>query len=402
MSEDISAALHRLRLEGSKHVYLWTTVWGASGTRRSEERTPADDCTDSLPLPSRGAPLFWPGAGNPRHSGAISPPIPACPTTIVRTHHPFPAGRASATVSSSRSMVGVVSFPSPAVCTPDRLHRRRGHPGRLPLARWSRPFAARRSARQVFASLPDADGGKVEYTPWLIVGLGNPGNKYDGTRHNMLWVGFEMVDRIAKEEGITLNTIQSKALIGIGSIREVPILLVKPQAYMNFSGESIYDEMSLPNGVLRLQPKGGHGHHNGYCLDCFGTGLYLIYVSSSGYSYFKRGRGPQKGILSLSFFCRFKNVMDHLDGCREFPRISIGIGNPPGTMDMKAFLLQKFSSQERQQVEEGCSNTDHDVGSIYLSWVGWHQTGMSCPFVVVVADSESFPLVPLATVSDAR
>lgn len=176
----------------------------------------------------------------------------------------------------------------------------------------------------VSASLPDSNGIKVEYTPWLIVGLGNPGNKYHGTRHN---VGFEMIDRISQEEGILLNTIQSKALIGIGSIGEVPILLAKPQAYMNFSGESVgplaayyqvplrhilvvYDEMNLPNGVLRLAPRGGHGYHNG-----------------------------------------LKNVMGHLDGCREFPRLCIGIGNPPGTMDMKAYLLQKFSFEERKQID---------------------------------------------------
>lgn len=89
----------------------------------------------------------------------------------------------------------------------------------------------------VRASLPDSDNGvKVEYTPWLIVGLGNPGNKYHGTRHN---VGFEMIDSIAQAQGILMNTIQSKALIGIGSIGEVPILLAKPQTYMNFCGESV-------------------------------------------------------------------------------------------------------------------------------------------------------------------
>uniref|UniRef100_A0A2P2L5R7 Uncharacterized protein MANES_02G069700 n=1 Tax=Rhizophora mucronata TaxID=61149 RepID=A0A2P2L5R7_RHIMU len=116
-------------------------------------------------------------------------------------------------------------------------------------------------------------------------------------------------------------------LTSTGCIGEVPILLAKPQAYMNFSGESVgplaahyqvplrhillvYDEMSLPSGVLRLQPKGGHGHHNGV-----------------------------------------KSVMNHLEGHHEFPRLCIGIGNPPGTMDMKAFLLQKFSSTEREQMD---------------------------------------------------
>ncbi|XVE72087.1 hypothetical protein DITRI_Ditri11bG0010800 [Diplodiscus trichospermus] len=191
------------------------------------------------------------------------------------------------------------------------------------------------------ASLPDNNNGfKVEYTPWLIVGLGNPGNKYHGTRHN---VGFEMIDQISREERIPLNTIQSKALIGIGAIGEVPILLAKPQAYMNFSGESvgplaayyqvplrhillIYDEMSLPNGVLRLQPKGGHGHHNGV-----------------------------------------KSVMGHLDGCSQFPRLCIGIGNPPGSMDMKAYLLQKLSSVERTQIDEALEQGVEAVRSLVLN-----------------------------------
>ncbi|RLN23182.1 hypothetical protein C2845_PM07G03190 [Panicum miliaceum] len=176
----------------------------------------------------------------------------------------------------------------------------------------------------VVASVPDPAVGPVEYTPWLIAGLGNPGNKYYGTRHN---VGFEMVDRIAREEGIAMNTIQSKSLLGVGSIGEVPVLLVKPQSYMNYSGEAIgplaayyqvplrhillvYDDMSLPNGVLRIQRKGGHGRHNG-----------------------------------------LQNVIEQLDGRREFPRLSIGIGSPPGKMDTRAFLLQKFSSEERVQID---------------------------------------------------
>lgn len=192
----------------------------------------------------------------------------------------------------------------------------------------------------VSSSLPASNGSKVEYTPWLIVGLGNPGNKYHGTRHN---VGFEMIDLMSKAEGILLNTIQAKALIGLGSIGEVPVLLAKPQTYMNYSGESVgslaayyqvplrhillvYDEMSLPNGVMRIQPKGGHGHHNG-----------------------------------------LRSVMGHLDGCREFPRLCIGIGNPPGTMDMKAFLLQKFSPVERKQVDEALEQGIEAVRSLVLN-----------------------------------
>uniref|UniRef100_A0A7N0TTR6 Uncharacterized protein n=1 Tax=Kalanchoe fedtschenkoi TaxID=63787 RepID=A0A7N0TTR6_KALFE len=185
-------------------------------------------------------------------------------------------------------------------------------------------LSCKRFSTQMCVS-PQRSDTKVEYTPWLIAGLGNPGNKYHGTRHN---VGFEMIDKIAHEEGILMNTIQSKGLLGMGCIGEVPILLVKSQAYMNYSGESVgplaayyqvplrhillvYDEMSLANGILKLQPKGGQGHHNGV-----------------------------------------KNVMAHLDNRRDFPRLCIGIGNPPGTMDMKAFLLQKFSSIERKQIDD--------------------------------------------------
>ncbi|KAJ4824970.1 Chloroplastic group IIB intron splicing facilitator CRS2-A, chloroplastic [Turnera subulata] len=193
-------------------------------------------------------------------------------------------------------MFYAVSAPKICISYPKTFHLRQKHAASTRLS--------------VRAASPNYDNGdKVEYTPWLIVGLGNPGNKYYGTRHN---VGFEMIDQIARAEGC---------------IGQVPILLAKPQSYMNFSGESvgplaahyqvplrhillIYDDMSLPNGVLRLQPKGGHGYHNGV-----------------------------------------KSVMDHLDGSRDFPRLCIGIGNPPGTMDMKAFLLQKFSSTERTQID---------------------------------------------------
>ncbi|WOK94173.1 chloroplastic group IIB intron splicing facilitator CRS2, chloroplastic-like [Canna indica] len=204
------------------------------------------------------------------------------------------------------------------------------------------PGHCKRSRRTLtLASIPDpSEGARPEYTPWLIAGLGNPGNKYHGTRHN---VGFEMIDRISRAERITLNTIQSKALIGIGSIGQVPVLLVKPQSYMNYSGESvgslaayyqvplrhillIYDEMSLPNGVLRVQRKGGHGHHNGV-----------------------------------------KSVIQHLDGCRDFPRLCIGIGNPPGTMDMRAFLLQRFSKEERTQMDSALEQGVEAVRTLVLT-----------------------------------
>ncbi|CAM6021043.1 unnamed protein product [Sphagnum balticum] len=161
-------------------------------------------------------------------------------------------------------------------------------------------------------------------SPWLLVGLGNPGSKYQGTRHN---VGFEMIDAIAQAENISLTTIQHKALLGKGYVGGVPVLLAKPQTYMNLSGESvgplstyykipvervlvIYDDLDLEFAVMRLLPKGGHGGHNG-----------------------------------------MKNLMHHFKGSREFPRMRIGIGRPTGTMDPRAYVLQKFSSSEREELD---------------------------------------------------
>ncbi|KAK9157488.1 hypothetical protein Scep_004062 [Stephania cephalantha] len=160
--------------------------------------------------------------------------------------------------------------------------------------------------------------------PWLFVGLGNPGDKFIGTRHN---VGFDMIDAFAESLGISVNTLHCKALFGRGLVGEVPVLLAKPQTYMNLSGESsgslgayyklplsrvvvFHDDMNLPCGVLRLHDKGGHGSHNG-----------------------------------------LKNVIYHFRGNREFARLRIGIGRHPGQMDPKAFLLQKFNATARDRID---------------------------------------------------
>ncbi|KDO54428.1 hypothetical protein CISIN_1g027742mg [Citrus sinensis] len=158
--------------------------------------------------------------------------------------------------------------------------------------------------------------------PWLFVGLGNPGDKYKGTRHN---VGFEMIDAFAESQGISMNTVHCKATFGQGFVGDAPVLLAKPQTYMNLSGEStgplaayyklplnrvlvFHDDMGLPCGVLRLRHNGGHGGHNG-----------------------------------------LKSVMNNFRGNREFARLRIGIGRPPGQMDPKAFLLQKFNAIARER-----------------------------------------------------
>ena len=139
-------------------------------------------------------------------------------------------------------------------------------------------------------------GGGAAQKPWLFVGLGNPGRMYKGTRHN---VGFEMIDAIAEAEGISVSTKQFKSMVGKGLIGDVPVMLAKPQTFMNASGESvgqlvsyfkiplnqvvlIYDDLDLPFAKLRLLPKGGHGGHDGYLFNLFPSRFVLwFFVISS-------------------------------------------------------------------------------------------------------------------------
>ncbi|CAI5503090.1 unnamed protein product [Closterium sp. Naga37s-1] len=140
-------------------------------------------------------------------------------------------------------------------------------------------------------------------------------------------VGFEVVDAIARAEGISLSAMQSKAVVGKGRIAGCPVLLVKPQTFMNLSGESvgplarfykippervvaIYDDMDLDVASMKLLAKGGHGGHNG-----------------------------------------MKSIMQHFQGSRNFPRLRFGIGRPPGCMEAKVYVLQKFSDRERDEVD---------------------------------------------------
>ncbi|KMZ70174.1 Peptidyl-tRNA hydrolase, chloroplastic [Zostera marina] len=159
--------------------------------------------------------------------------------------------------------------------------------------------------------------------PWLLVGLGNPGKMYRGTRHN---VGFDMLDAIACAEGISVGTTRFKALFGKGFIDDVPVILAKPQTFMNASGESVsqfvsyydipisqvlvmYDDLDLPFASLKMLPKGGHGGHNG-----------------------------------------MRNIIDRLKGNRDFPRLRIGIGRPPGKMDPVNFVLRAFNKNESNEL----------------------------------------------------
>lgn len=185
----------------------------------------------------------------------------------------------------------------------------------------SAPFAS--LARPVDGDA-EAEKPPPKQRPWLIVGLGNPGKNYSGTRHN---VGFEFVEAIAEAEGISMSSVSFKALFGKGFIGNVPVMLAKPQTFMNASGESVgpivsyykiplkqvlvvFDDLDLPFAKLRLLPKGGHGGHNG-----------------------------------------MKSVINHLKGSRDFPRLRIGIGRPPGKMNPASFVMRPFNKQEREELD---------------------------------------------------
>ncbi len=152
---------------------------------------------------------------------------------------------------------------------------------------------------------------------YLIAGLGNPGRKYRGNRHN---IGFMAVDRLAQTHGIQGGKVQDKAIVADGRIAQKPVILVKPQTYMNASGDAvgplaryyqishenilvIYDDLDLPFGAIRLREKGGAGGHNG-----------------------------------------MKSIINHLG--QDFPRMRLGIGRPPGQMPPHAYVLQDFRPEE--------------------------------------------------------
>jgi PTH1 family peptidyl-tRNA hydrolase len=160
--------------------------------------------------------------------------------------------------------------------------------------------------------------------PFLLVGLGNPGREYRETRHN---IGFFVIDRMCKVMGISLSRMQSKALVGMGTLEGRKVVLAKPQTFMNLSGQSVgglvrfykapleqimvaHDDLDLPLGTLRLRPGGG----------------------SAG----------QKGMGS---------IIEQL-GTQEFARLRLGIGRPPGQMDAAAYVLQRFSTPEQKLMEE--------------------------------------------------
>jgi len=157
----------------------------------------------------------------------------------------------------------------------------------------------------------------------LIVGLGNPGRKYAGNRHN---VGFQCLDRLAEAWGLSFGRRKHKALLAQGQIAGLKVILAKPQTFMNLTGEAverlarfykvppesilvIYDDLDLPVGRIRLRPEGGSGGHKG-----------------------------------------MKSIIEHL-GTNGFLRLRVGIGRPPHG-DPVDYVLNDFAPDEGLVIEE--------------------------------------------------
>jgi PTH1 family peptidyl-tRNA hydrolase len=161
-------------------------------------------------------------------------------------------------------------------------------------------------------------------TTYLLIGLGNPGREYRDNRHN---VGFMLIDRVAVRLNARGMKVQSKAIVMTAMYEDRKLILAKPQTYMNLSGQSVqglihfyklpltnvliaHDDLDIPLGTIRIRPGGGPG--------------------------------GQRGMAS---------TIEQL-GTKDFPRLRIGIGRPPGRMDPAAYVLQGFSRDELKSLSE--------------------------------------------------
>lgn len=160
---------------------------------------------------------------------------------------------------------------------------------------------------------------------YVIAGLGNPDKKYEKTRHN---VGFDVIDILAKKYNVELTEKKHRAVCGSGYIAGQKVLLVKPQTYMNLSGESIaailrfykldaehallviFDDISLAPGRIRVRAKGSAGGHNGI-----------------------------KNIIAMT-------------GTQNFARIKVGVGEKPDGWDLADYVLSRFSKEDRALAED--------------------------------------------------
>jgi len=175
----------------------------------------------------------------------------------------------------------------------------------------------------------------------LVVGLGNPGEEYEHTAHNL---GFLVVDRLAERNGIKIGRKDSMALVGQGSVAGKRVMLAKPQTFMNLSGESvngllvkheipagdlilIYDELDLPWKSLRIRPGGSAGGHRGV------------------------------------------DSVIRIVGTKEFPRVRLGIHGGRREKDGAQIVLAKLSRAHKQELDELLDYTSDAVESIIAEGV---------------------------------
>lgn len=171
---------------------------------------------------------------------------------------------------------------------------------------------------------------------YLIVGLGNPESEYKNTRHNM---GFDTINILAEKYNIEINKNKFSALVGEGQIEGEKVFLIKPQTFMNLSGDSviqfvnfykvnienvivIYDDMDIEAGKIKVRPKGGSGSHNG-----------------------------------------MKSVVNRL-GSENFPRIRVGIGKPQFENDIINYVIGSIPEKERNILKESTKTAAEAVSSI--------------------------------------
>ena len=177
----------------------------------------------------------------------------------------------------------------------------------------------------MFFKKKDSASFSVEY---IVAGLGNPGRKYENTRHN---AGFITVDALAEKTGVRIDRIKFKSLCATANINGKKVLLMKPSTYMNNSGLAvkeamgfykvppektiiIMDDISLDVGKLRIRRKGSDGGHNG-----------------------------------------IKNII-YLTGSDQFPRIKVGVGHKPEKWDLADWVLSSFTQSEKKLIDEAAKN----------------------------------------------
>ncbi|MFZ5974580.1 MAG: aminoacyl-tRNA hydrolase [Bacillota bacterium] len=170
----------------------------------------------------------------------------------------------------------------------------------------------------------------------MIVGLGNPGLQYKNTRHN---VGFDVVDALSSVWKIPFKFTRFAGLVGEGVMLGQKVLLVKPQTFMNRSGECVeqvmhyyrvemhelivvLDDAALPVGRIRVRSSGGAGTHNG-----------------------------------------LRSIVDYL-GAGNFARVRVGIGSPPPEMDLAAFVLSRFGDEEKDGIQAAVIHAAHAVETV--------------------------------------